>query len=69
MAKLILIQREDNPDNNAGASVFAYFDGTPSKADLGAATEAHDGFTVPVRCDTELSRRASLQRWLLTQAV
>ena len=37
MAKLILIQREDNPDNNAGASVFAYFDGTPSKADLGAA--------------------------------
>jgi hypothetical protein len=69
MAKLICVKREDNPDNGAGACVFAYFEGEPSEEELEGATEAHDGYTEPRPVDDEVSRRAGLQRWLLTQAV
>lgn len=69
MAKLVCVKREDSPDNDDGSCVFAYFEGSPTEAELYEATEAHDGFTVPSLVDDEVSRRAGLQRWLLTQAV
>jgi hypothetical protein len=69
MAKLVCVKREDNPDNDDGACVFGYFEGRPTRKELRAATEAHDGYTVPCLVDDEVSTRAGLQRWLLTQAV
>jgi hypothetical protein len=69
MATLVLQQREQNPHNADGDADFGYFEGTPSSDELGDCGGGRDGFSVPERCDNEVSRRARLERWFLSQSV
>ena len=69
MAKLVLQQREQNPWNEDASADFAYFEGTPTEEDLAGCGAGRDGFSKSERKDNEVSRRAGLQRWFLTQSV
>ncbi len=69
MAKLILRKMEENPENDCAACDFAYWEGTPSQKELADAGGGRDGVTTPKRYDDEVSRRAGLERWLLSQSV
>ena len=69
MAKLIMQQVEQNPEDSCACCDWAYYDGTPTPAQLKEDGGGRDGFTVPERLDNELSKRAGLERWLLSQSV
>jgi hypothetical protein len=70
MAKLIRTAMEENPDNDAGVVLFAYFEGTPSEEELDAivtekVADDMQEWAEPERQDNEVSKRANLQRWLV----
>jgi hypothetical protein len=64
MAKLILSQVEQNPEEKNGTSVIAYFKGEPDEDDLEKAGADYE-YGDPERRDNAVSTLAGLQRWVV----
>ena len=72
-----LVQHEEHPHNPSAVAVFAYFEGTPTAADLLKVQEEEEkceGWTPPgreleylepVRDQNVVADRAGLERWCL----
>lgn len=71
----ILVRREEHPDESNAVAVFAYFEGTPTAADLLKVQEQQcEGWTPPGKSLEYLeptqerdvvADRAGLERWCL----
>jgi hypothetical protein len=69
MAKLIRTAMETNPYNDAGAILFAYFEGTPSRADLRKVIkkeidEEMQEWAEPEKMQTG-TEKEGVERWLI----
>jgi hypothetical protein len=71
VATLVTTKIEEHPYNDQAVAAFAYFNGTPTQAELTAAqlrapVESDPSMKdTPELCPDAVSQRASLERWFL----